>query len=108
MLVLNTSDFGQPVPDVALQNGGGIRSDSIIPAGDISELDTFDMLPFSNFVTVLEEVARLGENVTADRLAYLDQLDYDGRFVVDVGAQQAETLTTRLSGLLDFFHRHCA
>ncbi|NRA57910.1 MAG: bifunctional metallophosphatase/5'-nucleotidase [Phycisphaerales bacterium] len=48
--------FGTPVPDVALANGGGIRNDSIIPAGDITELDTFDILPFTNFVTVVEAI----------------------------------------------------
>jgi 5'-nucleotidase len=50
--------FGVPLPDVALQNGGGIRNDSIIPAGDITELDTFDMVPFANFVTVLPDIPR--------------------------------------------------
>ena len=50
------ADFGVKEADVAIQNGGGIRNDSIIPAGDISVLDTFDMLPFSNFTTVLEDV----------------------------------------------------
>lgn len=48
--------FGAPLPDVAFQNGGGIRNDSIIPAGDITELDTFDILPFPNFVTVVEGI----------------------------------------------------
>jgi 5'-nucleotidase len=52
------ASFGVPTPDVALQNGGGIRNDSIIPAGDITELDTFDMVPFSNFVTVLPNIPR--------------------------------------------------
>jgi 5'-nucleotidase len=50
--------FGVDTPDVALQNGGGIRNDSIIPAGDITELDTYDMVPFPNFVTVLEDIPR--------------------------------------------------
>ncbi|MGH2696554.1 MAG: bifunctional metallophosphatase/5'-nucleotidase, partial [Actinomycetota bacterium] len=50
--------FGVPTPDVALQNGGGIRNDSIIPAGDITELDTFDMLPFANFLSVVPNVPR--------------------------------------------------
>ena len=50
--------FGVAVPDVALQNGGGIRNDDIIPAGDITELDTFSMVPFPNFVTVLENIPR--------------------------------------------------
>jgi len=49
-------EFGAPLPEIALQNGGGIRNDSIIPAGDISELDTFDMVPFPNFVSVVESI----------------------------------------------------
>ncbi|MEA2023543.1 MAG: bifunctional metallophosphatase/5'-nucleotidase [Actinomycetota bacterium] len=51
-------DFGVPAPDVALQNGGGIRNDSIIPGGDITELDTFDMAPFPNFVTIIPDISR--------------------------------------------------
>jgi 2',3'-cyclic-nucleotide 2'-phosphodiesterase (5'-nucleotidase family) len=51
-------DFGVPVPDVALQNGGGIRNDDIIPAGDITEKDTFDMVPFPNFVSVFPAIPR--------------------------------------------------
>ena len=51
-------DYGVAAPDVALQNGGGIRNDSIFPAGPISEFDTFSMVPFPNFVTVLENIPR--------------------------------------------------
>ncbi len=50
--------FGVGVPDVALQNGGGIRNNTVIAAGDITLLDTFDMVPFPNFVTVLEGIPR--------------------------------------------------
>ena len=50
--------FGVPAPDVALQNGGGIRNDSIIPAGNITELDTFSILPFPNFVSIVENIPR--------------------------------------------------
>jgi len=50
--------FGLGAPDVALQNGGGIRNDSVIPAGDLTELDTFDMLPFSNFVAIVPDIPR--------------------------------------------------
>lgn len=50
--------FGVPVPDVALQNGGGIRNDSVIPAGPVTELDTFDMLPFPNFTTLVAGISR--------------------------------------------------
>jgi 2',3'-cyclic-nucleotide 2'-phosphodiesterase (5'-nucleotidase family) len=49
-------EFDAPLPEIALQNGGGIRNDTIIPAGDISELDTFDMLPFANFVSIVESI----------------------------------------------------
>jgi len=52
------ADFGVESPDVALQNGGGIRNDDNRGPGDISELDTFDMLPFSNFVTVAPDIPR--------------------------------------------------
>lgn len=52
------ADFGVAVPDVALQNGGGMRNDAIIPAGDFTELDTFDVLPFPNFVTVIPDIPR--------------------------------------------------
>ncbi len=49
------ASFGVPVPDVGLQNGGGIRNNTVIAAGsDLSELTTFDILPFANFVTVIE------------------------------------------------------
>ena len=50
------SSFGVPVPHVGIANGGGIRNASEIPAGTVSELTTFDMLPFPNFVTVVPAV----------------------------------------------------
>ena len=52
------SSFGVPPPDISLQNGGGIRNDSIIPAGNITELDTFSIVPFPNFVSVVENISR--------------------------------------------------
>lgn len=56
----NRADFGfdADIPVIAVQNGGGIRDDEVIPAGsDITELKTFDILPFSNFVTVLDPIS---------------------------------------------------
>ena len=50
--------YGVPLPDVALQNGGGIRNNTIIPAGDITLLDTFSMVPFPNFVTIVPNIPR--------------------------------------------------
>lgn len=50
-------DFGGQAATVAIQNGGGIRNDAVIPAGDITLADTFDIAPFSNFA-VTGEVSR--------------------------------------------------
>lgn len=47
---------GVTAPVVALQNGGGIRNASILPAGPISELDTYTVLPFANFVAVAPDM----------------------------------------------------
>jgi 5'-nucleotidase len=52
------ASFGAPSPDVALQNGGGIRNNTVIAAGDITLLDTFDMVPFPNFVTIVPDIPR--------------------------------------------------
>ncbi|HPE58401.1 MAG TPA: choice-of-anchor I family protein, partial [Bacteroidales bacterium] len=50
--------FGVNLPDVAFQNGGGIRNNTLINAGsNISELTTFDILPFPNFVAIVENVS---------------------------------------------------
>ncbi|MEM9384771.1 MAG: 5'-nucleotidase C-terminal domain-containing protein [Pseudomonadota bacterium] len=51
-------EFGAPAPDVALANGGGIRNDDIRGPGDITALDTFDILPFSNLLTIVPNVSR--------------------------------------------------
>lgn len=48
--------FGLGTVDVALANGGGIRNDSIVPAGGVSELTNLGILPFSNFLTVVPSV----------------------------------------------------
>ncbi|WP_421656955.1 PEP-CTERM sorting domain-containing protein [Leptothermofonsia sp. ETS-13] len=42
---------------VGIQNGGGIRNDRRFNPGDtINEFDTFDVLPFSNFVSVVTDI----------------------------------------------------
>ncbi len=51
-------EFGVTPPQVALQNGGGIRNNSLIPAGPVTELDTFSVAPFANFVAVVPDVPR--------------------------------------------------
>ncbi|HEU5194568.1 MAG TPA: 5'-nucleotidase C-terminal domain-containing protein, partial [Methylomirabilota bacterium] len=48
--------------DVALMNGGGIRSDRIVPAGPLTRRDVISLVPFNNVVVVLEMTgARLRE-----------------------------------------------
>lgn len=50
------ASFGVAPADVALQNGGGIRNNSLIPAGPITELHTFDIAAFANFVSIVPNV----------------------------------------------------
>jgi 2',3'-cyclic-nucleotide 2'-phosphodiesterase (5'-nucleotidase family) len=52
------AEFGVTPPDVAIQNGGGIRNNTLIPPGPITELDTFAVAPFPNFVSVVPDVPR--------------------------------------------------
>jgi 5'-nucleotidase len=49
-------EFGVSAPQVAMQNGGGIRNNNLIPAGDFTELNTFDIAPFANYVAVVENI----------------------------------------------------
>ncbi len=72
-------DFGVPVPEVGFQNGGGIRNDAVLPAGNVTELDTFDMLPFSNFVVVVPDVSRHDFKALLEN-AYSRVEFTDGRF----------------------------
>ncbi len=50
---LRAKGEGLPRPVVAFQNGGGIRNNSILPAGNFTELNTFQFLPFSNFAAII-------------------------------------------------------
>ena len=60
------ADFGTPAPDAAVQNGGGIRNDAVIPAGEITTGDTWDIAPFGNFL-VVGEVPRETFHVLLER-----------------------------------------
>jgi 5'-nucleotidase len=52
------AEFGVEPPDMAIQNGGGIRIETVLPAGPITELDTFSIAPFPNFVAVVPDIPR--------------------------------------------------
>jgi 2',3'-cyclic-nucleotide 2'-phosphodiesterase (5'-nucleotidase family) len=75
---------GLPQPQVAVQNGGGIRNDSIIAAGNVSELNTFQILPFSNFVTVLPSVPRAEVKAVLENACSRVEFS-DGRFAQVAG-----------------------
>ncbi|ACB53969.1 putative alkaline phosphatase [Crocosphaera subtropica ATCC 51142] len=91
----SAAGFGLGSVDIALTNGGGIRNDTIIPAGDISELDTFDILPFGNFVSIFPEITptqlkTILENAVAsislmDNEANIDGASGTGRFAQIAG-----------------------
>lgn len=51
------AERGLPVPAIAVHNGGGIRNDTLVPPGRLSELDTFRIVPFANFVTIVDSVS---------------------------------------------------
>jgi len=75
---------GLPMPRVALQNGGGIRNDNVIPAGNVTELNTFQILPFSNFVSILPAVPRAELKAVLEN-AYSRVEFSDGRFAQVAG-----------------------
>ena len=49
--------YGVQGADVALQNGGGIRNDNVLPAGTLYELDIYSMAPFPNFLAIVPNVS---------------------------------------------------
>ncbi len=46
-----------PIPEVGIQNGGGIRINALQAAGPISEKYTYDQLPFNNVLTLVPSVS---------------------------------------------------
>jgi 2',3'-cyclic-nucleotide 2'-phosphodiesterase (5'-nucleotidase family) len=75
----NAAAFGVVPPDVAIQNGGGIRNNTLIPAGPLTELDTFAIAPFPNFVSVVPDVPRAQFKEIIENLVSRMPLA-DGRF----------------------------
>lgn len=50
------ASFGFGAIDIAMANSGGIRNNNVIPPGNFTELNSFEVLPFLNFVSVIEGV----------------------------------------------------
>jgi 5'-nucleotidase / UDP-sugar diphosphatase len=80
------ADFGVDAPQVAVQNGGGIRGEIDQPAGPISVADTFRLAPFGNFVAVAEDVAAETFRQIIEEGAILLPTPGDGGFVHLAGA----------------------
>jgi 5'-nucleotidase / UDP-sugar diphosphatase len=71
--------FGTPVPNVAIMNGGAIRNDNVIPAGEITELDTFEIAPFPNFVSIVPNIPAVQlKEILENAVSQVNVLD--GRF----------------------------
>lgn len=54
----NAEEYGVPEPQIGIQNGGGIRNSSLLPAGSVTALDTYSIAAFANQVAVVPEVPR--------------------------------------------------
>ena len=68
-----------PLPDVAIQNGGGIRLNSVRAAGPVSELYTYDQLPFTNVLTLVPNIsAQQLKNILENAVSNV--AGADGRF----------------------------
>jgi len=76
-------DFGAAMPDVAIQNGGGIRNDAVIGAGELTLADTFEIAPFGNFVVTLEVPRSRFKEVLENAVSGIP--DAEGRFAQIAG-----------------------
>ena len=64
----NAADFGVPIADVALQNGGGIRGDAIMTEDELSALFTFNTAPFGNRIATDDDHGRQAARAHRARL----------------------------------------
>ncbi len=73
--------FGLPLPDVAIANGGGIRNDSELIPGKLTELDTFNMVPFGNLLAIIPNISRERfKAILENAVSGLDFKGHSGRF----------------------------
>jgi len=93
------AQFGAPMPEVALQNGGGIRNNSLIAAGDITELTTFQIAAFLNFVSIVEAMTPQQLKDTLEN-GYARVEIADGRFA-HIAGMKVEVDLTRQGLVID-------
>jgi len=79
------ASFGAPAPLVGIQNGGGIRNNDVIACSSdgLTELDTFDMVPFANFVTIIQVPRQQFKEVLENAVSRIES--GDGRFAQVAG-----------------------
>ena len=64
------ASFGAPAPQIAFANGGGIRNDVVVEAGEaLTAFDVAEAFPFGNFATLVE-------GLTPERLKLLFEVAY--------------------------------
>ncbi|MEL6273959.1 MAG: choice-of-anchor I family protein, partial [Bacteroidota bacterium] len=86
--VADDFNFDPSIPIIAVQNGGGMRDDAVIPAGsEISELKTFDILSFPNAVTVLDPMTPTDIKAAFERSYAVAPTEQDGEFFQVAGMQ---------------------
>ncbi len=52
----NAASFGVKVPEIAMQNAGGLRIESYVGEGDFTEDLTYEIAAFTNIVSVVEDL----------------------------------------------------
>ena len=77
------ADFDVDAPQIAFANGGGIRNDAVITAGDVTEADTFDIAPFGNFVVTGEISRETLKNLMENAVSGIPEAE--GRFAQIAG-----------------------
>lgn len=96
--------------DMAFQNGGGIRGDRILPAGDITAQDIDRMLPFENTVSILTLTGTDIRQVLEQSVSFLPEkyggfLQISGlRFDVDPARPPFKMKRNGKTGALEIIH----
>lgn len=82
--------FGVPQPTVGFQNSGGIRNNNLLAAGPFTELNSFQVAAFSNFVSIVPNVSRATIKELLENAVSV-MPGADGRFVQVSGLQFEHT-----------------
>ncbi len=76
---------GHDVPQMGFANGGGIRSNTIYPAGEITDQDAGNILPFPNYISIMEDVPSFVIKYVFENAYSQVSLDETGELVGDDG-----------------------